>query len=160
FAQDLPSGKLPCVLADQYFTHIYAASGDPYLDELYKVHLAAQMRGLRQKDIPPFHTMPPEPETERVRHPNPLPADSRNIIWEDTRAHGDSTSSITYAWPEARAVLAVRIEYMLEKTTKEPTTGHVLWKNSAVNDFDAAKRSAQVSLAPTGLIGAEAPRHS
>lgn len=139
FADDLNAGMPSYVLANHHCARVLVVSGDPGFDEILEEFLAQQLRGLRERGVPPFDGMAADPAAESLYLNADAPAATENVEWDGDGATGqDLSASLTFVLPRSQFVRAVRLQYRLENETLQSAAGRLVWQYGGEGEEQAA----------------------
>lgn len=150
FLEDLRAGKPSFIAVDDHYQAVVGSPGaDRALDEAVADLIAGRIRRMNELGIPPFDTIPLDPETNRIEQHSPRPAATKNLHRKGTHWVGqDQQSLLEFRFPRPRFVLAVLLKYRLRNDTGTPTSGVVYWRESGVNQYTDDARTAPLRLVP------------
>ncbi len=150
FLDDLRAGKPSFVAVDDHYQAVVGAPGeDRALDEAVADLIAGRIRRMNELGIPPFDTVPPDPETAVIATKLPKPAATKNVHRKGTHWVGqDRMSFVEFRLPQPRFVLAIRMRYRLVNDTGMPASGTLYWRESGVTQYAAEERNATLRLVP------------
>jgi hypothetical protein len=135
FERDLRAGVPASLLTERHRPHIYFEE-----EEDRDKEMTGYFEALRQAGLEPFPLLRDDPEWQDVVYRS-KPAAVHEMVWDGYDGGGIGPSSyLRFDLKRPRFVYAIRFHCWYKKTADNAAAFRVVWRNSANEKFDDAKR--------------------